>query len=141
MGYHRKFWAVARVARGLTSALIWALVGVALLALYPRIERAMDSASASVPQVEGLVTHVRDGDTIEVGATAIRFRTLDCAERGTVAGDRATDRMRRLAHGAHVICDLDGRQSYDREIGSCRLPDGRDLGALMLESGTCARFR
>ncbi|MEO0750188.1 MAG: thermonuclease family protein [Pseudomonadota bacterium] len=121
----------------MTGAVVLAVLG----AFAPRIERVMDSASASVPQIEGRVTHVRDGDTIEVGAVAIRFRELDCTERGTKAGDAATLRMKRLAEGAQVTCDLAGRQSYDREIGSCRLSDGRDLGRMMIESGTCQRYR
>jgi endonuclease YncB( thermonuclease family) len=40
--------------------------------------------------VVGMVTHVRDGDTIDVRGVPVRIANLDCAERGTSAGDRAT---------------------------------------------------
>ena len=33
--------------------------------------------------LEGRVTRVRDGDTIEVNGVAIRLSALDCPERGT----------------------------------------------------------
>ena len=45
----------------------------------------------------GMVTHVRDGDTIEVRGLPVRIANLDCAERGACAGDRATALMRQLA--------------------------------------------
>ena len=141
MGYFRHLTRGARGIRKLKAALVWVLVLALMSALYPKLERVMDSADAAIAPIEGRVTHVRDGDTIEVGPIAIRFRTLDCAERGTQAGDRATAHLRQLADGEEVICDLDGRQSFDREIGSCRLSDGRDLDALMLETGVCERFR
>jgi endonuclease YncB( thermonuclease family) len=34
--------------------------------------------------LEGQVTRVRDGDTIAVGGTPVRFANLDCAELGTL---------------------------------------------------------
>jgi endonuclease YncB( thermonuclease family) len=44
----------------------------------------------------GRVTHVRDGDTIEVGGVPMQTANLDCAELGA-AGDQATAAMRRWA--------------------------------------------
>ena len=90
--------------------------------------------------IKGRVTHVRDGDTIEVSGTAIRFSSLDCAERGTVAGDRTTRRMRELVAGQRLTRRLTGRRSYDRMIGKCDLPDGRDLGRVMIREGICGRW-
>lgn len=87
----------------------------------------------------GTVTHVRDGDTVVVSSTPVRFTDIDCAERGTSAGERATEAMRRLADGQMVRCHLIGRRSYDREIGTCALGDGRDLGMTMVAAGLCAR--
>ena len=71
---------------------------------------------------------------------AIRFGSLDCAESGTVDGNRATERMRTLIRGQTLTCYLNGRTSYDRKIGSCRLQDGRDLGGIMIGEGYCRRF-
>jgi endonuclease YncB( thermonuclease family) len=56
--------------------------------------------------IAGPVTHVRDGDTVEVLGTPIRLAKLDCAERGTAAGERATARMRELARAGAFSCSL-----------------------------------
>ena len=68
--------------------------------------------------LSGRVTHVRDGDTIEISGTPVRIANLDCAERGTSAGDRATRRMRELARQSPMRCRMNGQRSYDREIGT-----------------------
>ncbi|KAA9008778.1 hypothetical protein F3S47_05795 [Histidinibacterium aquaticum] len=91
--------------------------------------------------VQGSVTHIRDGDTIEVAGTPIRFEKLDCDETGTPYGRMATQLMRELVQGQQLSCTLTGRRSYDRMIGSCRLPDGRDLGEIMISEGVCDRYR
>lgn len=83
------------------------------------------------------VTRVRDGDTIVVGLIPIRIANLDCAERGTAAGDRATRVARRLVSRATLTCRLEGRRSYDREVGICALPDGRDFGEVLISGGVC----
>lgn len=90
--------------------------------------------------IEGPVSHVRDGDTIEVLGIPIRFGSLDCAERETQAGQVATHRLRELITGQSLTCALNGRTSYDRRIGRCILPDGRDLAAQMIREGLCGRF-
>ena len=87
----------------------------------------------------GPVTHVRDGDTIEVRGVPVRLSTLDCAESGTAAGERATRAMRALTRGKVAACSLEGRRSYDREIGDCAI-DGVDLGASMIRGGYCERW-
>ena len=44
-------------------------------------------AVAGETVLTGKVTHVRDGDTIEVNNVPIRLAALDCPERGTKNGD------------------------------------------------------
>jgi hypothetical protein len=105
----------------------------------PERPRSAPPPRAAGPGVlDGWVSRVRDGDTIEVAGVAVRFANVDCAERGTVAGDAATRAMRELADGRQVRCDLIGRRSYDREIGTCYLLDGRDLGGALVSRGLCA---
>lgn len=87
----------------------------------------------------GMVTHVRDGDTIEVARRPIRLGGLTCDERGSVLGDRATAAMRGLVLGREVRCMLDGDRTHDREVGRCSLPNGEDLGAMMIASRLCGR--
>lgn len=94
----------------------------------------------SVKSISGRVTRVRDGDTIEVAGVPIRFGSLDCAERHTAAGRRATGRMKSLVSGERLVCHLNGRTSYDRKIGSCQMQDGRDLAAIMIREGYCSRY-
>jgi endonuclease YncB( thermonuclease family) len=90
--------------------------------------------------LEGRVTHIRDGDTIEVSGVPVRIANLDCAERGTTAGDRATAAMRRIASGATAICALEGRMSYDRQVGVCSVSGVGDVGEALISSGACARW-
>ena len=86
-------------------------------------------------------TRVRDGDTIVVGLIPIRIANLDCAESGTRAGEAATSRAKQLVAGEMLTCRLEGRQSYDREVGVCALSDGRDFGEVLIREGYCRRWR
>ena len=85
--------------------------------------------------VSGHVTHVRDGDTIEVGGRPIRLQGLNCAERGTRLGEAATAAIRRLVSGQPLTCELNGERTYDREVGRCYLPSGYDVAAVLISLG------
>ncbi|MGI3168826.1 thermonuclease family protein [Pseudooceanicola sp. C21-150M6] len=91
--------------------------------------------------LSGRVSHVRDGDTIEVVGQPVRIANLDCAEMETAAGRRARARMVELTARGHMLCALEGRRSWDREIATCALPDGRDLGDIMIGEGLCSRWK
>ena len=99
-----------------------------------------EAARKGRPDLAGPVTHVRDADTIEVAGFPVRIANLDCAERGTAAGDRATERMRQLVRLGPFSCHLEGRQSYDREVGTCELADGRDVGEILIHERQCGRW-
>lgn len=92
-------------------------------------------------QVAGRVTHVRDGDTIEVSGVPVRIANLDCAETGSLAGAKATRHMKQLVASDKLDCQLSGRMSYDRHVGTCRLSNGRDIGEILIAQGTCRRWR
>lgn len=133
--------------RGPGSRLFGLLVGLALVgwAGFHAAERFPEYlgpvvAATSLQKLQGPVSHVRDGDTIEVNGVPVRFGSLDCPEMNTSAGRRAAERMRALVSDEILTCHLNGRASYDRKIGSCRLPDGRDIGAVMMGEGLCRRF-
>lgn len=128
-----------------TTRLAVAAIGLGVVVVWKGAERFPEYFGPVVTifssqKVVGRVTHVRDGDTIEVSGVPIRFGSLDCAETGTSAGERATARMRTLVTGQTLTCYLNGRTSHDRNIGSCRLQDSRDLGAIMIQEGFCRRF-
>jgi len=97
-----------------------------------------EGAQLTGKRLSGPVTHVRDGDTIEIAGVPVRIANLDCAEKGSAAGSLATRRMYNLALHSDLSCRLTGRRSYDREVGTCRLPDGRDIGAVLVSEGLCA---
>lgn len=99
------------------------------------------SPSPSGSMLVDRVTRVRDGDTIVVGLIPIRIANLDCAESGTAAGERATRRAKQLVANQTVQCRLEGRRSYDREVGVCALADGRDFGQVLISEGVCGRWR
>ena len=105
--------------------------------------RRMQETAAALPgaQLVDTVTRIRDGDTVVVGLIPIRLANLDCAERGTKSGDRATRQIAGMVKSAQLRCTLEGRRSYDREVGVCRLPDGRDVGEILIAGGFCQRWR
>lgn len=118
-------------------------VGFALV-LFPYVvdtEAAARTPDATDPKrLAGEITHVRDGDTIEITGIPVRLRNLDCAEKDSLEGKRATLRMWILAKESRMTCRLEGRRSFDREIGTCALADGRDLGEILISEGLCRRW-
>ena len=85
--------------------------------------------------LRGKVTHVRDGDTIEVNGIAIRLSALDCPERGTQKGKNAA-RIAQQFLGLQAKCELTGAKTYDRLVGYCEV-NGEDFGAYMMNNSSC----
>ena len=90
-------------------------------------------------ELTGHITHVRDGDTIEVGDIAIRLNGLTCDERGTALGDRATSRLRSQVLGKTATCWLNGERTYDRLVGRCATEDLGDIGVHLITQQLCGR--
>ena len=94
-------------------------------------------------ELTGQITHVRDGDTIEVGDIAIRLNGLTCDKRGTTLGDRATAYLRSQVLGKTATCTLNGERTYDRLVGRCATEDLGDIGAHLITQqlyGRCERY-
>lgn len=106
----------------------------------PRPESASSSVAPGAQLID-IVTRIRDGDTIVVGLIPIRIANLDCAERGSAAGDEATRRITELVRGQQLVCTLEGRRSWDREVGVCALSGGEDIGEVLIAEGYCGRWR
>ena len=85
--------------------------------------------------LSGKVTHVRDGDTIQVNGTAIRLAALDCPERGTKGGNYAT-KLAEKFQGLQAKCELTGAKTYDRLVGYCEI-NGADFGRYMMQNSSC----
>lgn len=89
---------------------------------------------------ETAAVRVVDGDTLVVAGVRVRIANLDCAERDTAEGQAASRAAGRiLRDGARVACDLPGRRSYNREVGTCAI-DGADFGRSMVRGGHCGRW-
>lgn len=100
-------------------------------------------AHADLPTVlEGVVTHVRDGDTIEVGRIPIRLNGISAPEMHEPLGPTSKDFMVNLVLGQRVRCELNGEKTYDRWVGIC-YRDGQDIGQAVIKAGLaldCPRF-
>lgn len=133
-----------RPARPLLLISLIAVLGFAGFVTYAAVARFPRSGSAfaglaAIDIVSGPVTHISDGDTLEVAHVPIQLASLDCAERGTSEGRLATTALTRLVAATELTCRQNGRTSYDRRIGSCALPNGRDVASIMIEEGLCQR--
>lgn len=85
-------------------------------------------------QLIGLVTHVRDGDTIVVAGVPVRLNGLHAPEINERGGVAARDWMIEHTRGQQVICRLNGDKTHDRLVGVCENRDG-DLAAQLIAAG------
>ena len=92
-------------------------------------------ASSGSAILSGTVTHVRDGDTIEVSGIAVRLSALDCPENDTRQGKQAT-KIAKQFEGSQAMCELTGAKSYDRLVGYCTV-GGTDFGLYMVQNSSC----
>ena len=98
-------------------------------------QKVVPSASKNPAILNGTVTHVRDGDTIEVDGIAIRLSALDCPENGTQKGNQAT-KIAKQFQGSQAQCELTVAKTYDRLVGYCSV-GGKDFGLFMMENSSC----
>jgi len=122
---------------GVLRNLAFIALGVGFIGLYYQFSD--DTGQGGGLQVTGDVTHVRDGDTIEVSGVPVRLQGLTCDERGTALGKSATQAVAALVKGQEVTCHLTGEKTYDREVGRCSLADGRDIGTVLISKKLCGR--
>lgn len=101
--------------------------------------RKNSSSSSQSPKsgsiLSGTVTHVRDGDTVEVDGIAIRLAALNCPENKTQKGQYAT-RVAKQFEGSKMTCELTGAKTYDRLVGYCSV-NGVDFGRFMMQNSSC----
>jgi endonuclease YncB( thermonuclease family) len=100
-----------------------------------RAPKAAVKAPSGSSTLNGTVTHVRDGDTIEINGIAVRLSALDCPENGTRQGDKAT-RIAKQFKGSLARCELTGAKTYDRLVGYCSV-GGSDFGLYMMQNSSC----
>ena len=85
--------------------------------------------------IEGKITHVRDGDTLEIENIPIRLAALDCPENNTPEGRYAT-KIAKQFKDSQASCELTGAKSYDRFVGYCSI-NGEDYGEILISQSTC----
>jgi endonuclease YncB( thermonuclease family) len=92
----------------------------------------------------GTVTHIVDGDTLDVRLTSgkterIRLIGIDTPERGVCYFSQATVRARQLALSKQVVlrgdATQDTRDRYGRLLAYVWLPGGKDLGYQLIAGG------
>jgi endonuclease YncB( thermonuclease family) len=90
----------------------------------------------------GRVSGVIDGDTFRIAGLDRRIRVwgLDAPEQGRPGGSAATAALTRLISGQQLGCRQRDIDRYGRIVGQCFLPDGRDITALMIATGTAGEF-
>lgn len=105
-------------------------------------EEAMDDLLAyaaswwsSESILSGRVTHVRDGDTIEIDGRAVRLQGLHAPELSEPFGPLAKAAMEQIVDGQTLHCSLTGQRSYDRDIGICEDENGTDIARSLIMSG------
>ncbi len=79
--------------------------------------------------------YVIDGDTIRINGTKIRLAGIDAPELDMPYGQKSKWAMVDICKGQTITAELDGERSYDRLVGTCYLPDGRDIGAELIKVG------
>ena len=122
-----------------TMALMKSTLVVTLsLLVAPEIAHAADQLTI----LTGPVTHVRDGDTIEVGKIPIRLNGVSAPELDELLGQQSKQFMLDLVEGRSVRCELTGAKTFDRLVGTCFL-NANDIGIAVIEGGLaldCPRY-
>ena len=100
-----------------------------------KAQKAGPEAAKDGTVISGTITHVRDGDTIEIDGIAIRLAALNCPENDTQKGKHATKVAKQFT-GLQALCELTGAKTYDRLVGYCKI-NGTDFGRYMMNNSAC----
>jgi endonuclease YncB( thermonuclease family) len=121
------------------------LLGIAsLLGVISTGSAASPAATAGAFTFRGTVTHVVDGDTLDVRLASgkverIRLIGIDTPERGVCYAAQATERARQLAMSKSVVlrgdATQDTRDRYGRLLAYVWIPGGKDLGYQLIAGG------
>ena len=100
-----------------------------------KVQKSPPKSAADRKVISGTITHVRDGDTIEIDGIAIRLAALNCPENDTQKGKYATKVAKQFV-GLQALCELTGAKTYDRLVGYCKIND-TDFGRYMMKNSAC----
>lgn len=100
------------------------------------------SLPANAAELRGTVSHVRDGDTIEVENIPIRLQGVSAPKLDETLGQASKLFMRDLVLGQSVVCQLNGETTHDRFVGVCYL-ESKDIAVDLIQAGLaidCPKF-
>lgn len=122
----------------------WLLLGAvaAGTVLADRDPLAQGPQPVALATLQGVVEHVRDGDTLELLGRAIRLQGVAAPELRDPLGAESRAALQRLVLGRTIACAPDGTRTHGRIVAVCSV-DGRDLGAALVAAGLardCPRF-
>lgn len=116
------------------------LLALCFLALAPLVAASPAQAGAqpAFARLDGIVTHVADGDTLDVTADRRTYRVrldgIDAPEAGQAFGGQARQRLRVLAFSQHATVVVTDHDRYGRTVGRVSV-GGVDLSEAMVRSG------
>ena len=112
-------------------------IGIGLLFLVGGMARAEEA-----PIFEARVSKILDGDTFTLSGESRRIRVwgLDAPEWNHQGGSTATSTLRSLISGKQLRCAVLDVDRYGRLVAQCLLPNGRDIAAEMIRSGTATEY-
>lgn len=119
------------------------LVALAAFAGYANLsDGASGRSGGDATDFGGRVTQVVDGDTFRISSTGERVRLwgLNAPEVSQPGGSVATAALSRLTSGQEPTCRQRDIDRFGRIVGQCFLPDGRDITAVMIASGTAQEY-
>lgn len=115
----------------------WALVGVNIwLVVSSRPEPRLVPASQPYLSRTSRVTVYRviDGDTLQLSSREkIRLATINAPEMSDADGKASRQALLKLVQGQVLTVEREGFDPYGRTLARLYLPDGREVGAVMIE--------
>jgi endonuclease YncB( thermonuclease family) len=84
--------------------------------------------------ISGSVTHVADGDTIQIGKHRIRLFGIDAPEMDTERGPAAAESLRRFLKGKPLTCVRVHTDRYARAVCICHA-GGKDVAERQIKTG------
>ena len=123
---------------------LWVVLALAALTSVAAGRAESPAVAGGAFTYRGTVTHIVDGDTLDVRLTSgkterIRLIGIDTPERGVCYFSQATARARQLAMSKQVVlrgdATQDTRDRYGRLLAYVWLPGGKDLGYQLVAGG------
>ncbi|MEL7049634.1 MAG: thermonuclease family protein [Pseudomonadota bacterium] len=116
------------------------VIGAAIILVFMIVQKRGKPLKAG--QIKGTVDRVVDGDSLYIKThdPQIRLWGLDAPERNEEGYKEATKQLYQLAYNKTITCEIMDVDRYGRTVSRCKTPDGSDLSAEMIRSGTAKEY-